>query len=93
MLIHNTVVGDDYVNLTVLEIVVEDNGVGLDEKILRQINDGFKEESETKRGIGLRNAVTRLHMYYGNAGKVRAKTASPTGTRIEVTIPYVEKLD
>lgn len=76
-----------------LKIVVEDNGVGLDEKILRQINDGFKEESETKRGIGLRNAVTRLHMYYGNAGKVRAKTASPTGTRIEVTIPYVEKLD
>ncbi len=76
-----------------LEIVVEDNGVGLDEKILRQINDGFKEESETKRGIGLRNAVTRLHMYYGNAGKVRAKTASPTGTRIEVTIPFVSKQD
>ena len=76
-----------------LEIVVEDNGVGLDEKILNQINEGFKEESETKRGIGLRNAVTRLQMYYGNAGKVRALAVSPTGTRIEVTIPYTEKQD
>ncbi len=76
-----------------LEIVVEDNGVGLDEKILDQINTGFGEESDTKRGIGLRNAVTRLHMYYGNAGKVKAKKAFPTGTIIEVTVPYVEKQD
>jgi hypothetical protein len=32
-------------------------------------------------------------MYYGNEGKVCAKAVNPTGTRIEVTIPYKEKQD
>ena len=76
-----------------LKITVEDNGVGLDEAILNKINNGFTDEESGKRGIGLKNAVTRLQMYYGNAGRVRAQAVNPTGTRIEVFVPYVEKQD
>ena len=76
-----------------LEIVVEDNGVGIDKNMMERINNNTLGEAADKRGIGLKNAVTRLGMYYGNEGKVCAKAVDPTGTRIEVTIPYKEKQD
>ncbi len=76
-----------------LEVVVEDNGIGLDEQMIEKINNNTLGEGADKRGIGLKNAVTRLTMYYGNEGRVKAKSVVPTGTRIEVTIPYSEKQD
>ncbi|MCR5733755.1 MAG: sensor histidine kinase [Lachnospiraceae bacterium] len=79
--------GDD------LKIVVMDNGVGLNEAIIDHINGGFEEESDTKRGIGLRNAITRLKMYYGNAGKIHAQNVPQGGTRIEVTLPFTKRND
>ena len=72
---------------------MEDNGIGLDDNMIERINNNTLGEGADKRGIGLKNAVTRLNMYYGNEGRVAAKAVSPTGTRIEVTIPYSEKQD
>ncbi|MCR4658568.1 MAG: sensor histidine kinase [Lachnospiraceae bacterium] len=73
-----------------LAITIEDNGIGMSEETVKQVNEGFPEDASEGAGIGMKNAVTRLRMYYGNAGRVQAR--SDTGTRIIITIPYCADL-
>lgn len=76
-----------------IEICIEDNGQGMPEELIDQINRGMVEETGAKYGIGMRNASTRLQMYYGKNGKLRVEKANPQGTRILIRIPYKCKSD
>ncbi len=71
-----------------LNILIEDNGVGMDGALMEEVNRGEFEEAGSGAGIGLRNAVTRLLMYYGSAASIHAEAALPSGTRIHISIPY-----
>ena len=47
-------------NKDTVEILIEDNGSGMDDELIDKINRGIYEESGS--GIGMRNAATRLEM-------------------------------
>ncbi|MCR5106703.1 MAG: sensor histidine kinase [Lachnospiraceae bacterium] len=70
-----------------VEIRISDNGPGMDDELIRQINKGIYEDTH-KSGIGMKNAATRLEMYYGKVGKLRVERLEPTGTGVIINIPY-----
>ena len=78
-------------NKDTVEILIEDNGSGMDDELIDKINRGIYEESGS--GIGMRNAATRLEMYYRKEGRLRVEKGQPGGTRIIINIPYRTKSD
>jgi len=76
-----------------IEIRIEDNGPGMDAELMEKINRGVYENVGSGSGIGMRNAATRLEMYYGSEGKLRVENAQPEGTCIIINIPYRIKSD
>ena len=80
-------------NGDIIEIRIEDNGPGMDEELMKKINSGIYEDTGNKSGIGMKNAATRLEMYYGKSGRLRVEKADPHGTRIVIEIPYRVKSD
>lgn len=69
-----------------LTFLVEDNGVGMDEK---EILDLYKKcrENNTKQSIGLKNVYRRLLLCYGEAGMLKIESKKEQGTRISFLIP------
>ena len=76
-----------------IEIRIEDNGSGMDDELMEKINNGIYEDTGSKSSIGLKNAATRLKMYYGKAGSLRIERAKPEGTRVIIRIPFMIKSD
>lgn len=60
-------------------ITVEDNGPGMDERML---------ETSGGRGIGLWNIRERIRLTYGEPYGLRIQSGQDKGTRIVITIPY-----
>ncbi|MFC5402243.1 sensor histidine kinase [Cohnella soli] len=83
-----------------LEIVVADNGVGMEEETLRHLERsleairsmkaGDEEEPELepgRKGIGLQNVHLRLRLLFGEGYGVRIESRLNEGTTVIVTIP------
>ena len=49
-----------------LVLTISDNGIGMDEKTLKSLNDYINGKNEDFRGIALRNINKRLKLNYGN---------------------------
>lgn len=74
-------------------MIVSDNGNGIPEEILREINNGnivFKDEEEH---IGLWNCRKRLHYQYGEEATMNVESKYREGTKIVVAIPEKIKND
>lgn len=68
-------------------ITISDNGKGMPADIVEKCNSmKILEESERKH-IGMANAITRLHMYYGEAGTVKVESSLGQGSKVTITIP------
>ncbi len=76
-----------------LEIRIADNGPGMDPELMEKINSGNYEDGGSGTGIGLKNAATRLAMYYKKAGELHVEKADPEGTLVIIRIPYRMKSD
>lgn len=76
-----------------VEIRIEDNGAGMEDELMEKINNGIYEDTGSKSSIGLKNAATRLKMYYGKVGSLRIERAKPEGTRVIIRIPFMIKSD
>lgn len=76
-----------------VEIRIEDNGTGMEDELMEKINNGIYEDTGFKSSIGLKNAATRLKMYYGKVGSLRIERAKPEGTRVIIRIPFMIKSD
>ena len=76
-----------------LQITIEDNGKGMDPDIIEKINSRDFETLKGNTNIGISNVVTRLEMYYGNEGKMRAEPGRERGSLIIIEIPYKKKTD
>lgn len=76
-----------------LQVVIEDNGCGMGQDkaaAIRQIlcqkkNTGL--ESQRGAGIGIRNVVTRMYMFYGEGLDITLKTSAGGGTVFIFRIP------
>ena len=53
------------------------------------MNAGVFMKSKDKNHIGLENAITRLHIYYGGRSKVQIKSIRNEGTEVLIHIPVV----
>ncbi|KJS20705.1 MAG: hypothetical protein VR72_13035 [Clostridiaceae bacterium BRH_c20a] len=74
-------------------IQVIDNGCGLSDEIIEQVN-AFKEEStlqkSTFKGIGLKNIYKRLQYYYGDNFEFNISVMKGKKTRVIIKLPLVE---
>ncbi len=72
-----------------LYIEIWDNGNGMADTIVEQLNHGEYIRSEEKNCIGMENAITRIQMYYGERAKVKIESKQGEYTRIIIFIPDI----
>lgn len=78
-----------------LLINVTDDGVGMDEAVLEEINrrlvfpDGLKQRDEKSRagGIALANVNNRIKLLFGEQYGLRVSSIKGTGTRVDIQLP------
>lgn len=68
-------------------ISIEDNGSGMTERMVQNINNGIFGNAEDKNHIGMENAITRIRMYYGEKAKIAIQSEVDQGTKVEIWIP------
>lgn len=82
-----------YVREEKLHISIKDNGSGMKEEKLAEIQ---REISEVKaldsKSIGISNVVNRLRMYYQDEAKIEVYSKWQEGTEFRLTIPYSEDM-
>ncbi len=69
-----------------LEMVVQDNGTGMDEETLAKLREDIKHPKESS-GIGLSNIVQRLRLFYGEDYTLDADSKLEEGTIIRISVP------
>ncbi len=76
-----------------IKIEIEDNGCGISDEIVQEMNQGIFRKTEDKNHIGMENAITRLYMYYGEKTKVTIGSRPGEGTLIRIWIPVREAVN
>lgn len=73
-----------------LHIVIEDNGLGIEEEKLTQLLLSLEGERERIGRVGLRNIYERIKLYYGPAYGMTIESKVNEGTKVTVILPLVE---
>lgn len=70
-------------------VIIEDNGVGIDEETLRKINSNVSnyEHKGHTTGLGVRCVAERLEILYGSDFNFKIESKLGVGTRIVMEIP------
>lgn len=76
-----------------LHIEIYDNGRGIPEKTVEQMNLGNFPGSSEKNHIGMENAMNRIHIYYGAKGNVQIESCYGEWTKIIIEVPKDEDSD
>lgn len=72
-----------------LFIRIADNGTGMDREKLRALREGKGVEMEgSTEGIGIRNVIARLALYYGGAERFRMYSIRGRGTLTVIELPF-----
>ncbi|MGA3881972.1 sensor histidine kinase, partial [Bacillus pumilus] len=77
-------------------IRIRDNGMGIKEQEKRRLLSEKEEEDPNilskghSIGIGLRNVMSRLHLFYGGKDALQIDSKPNEGTTIQVAIPMKE---
>ena len=69
-----------------IEIVVEDNGVGMDEDTLEAVREMIDNPGDSA-SIGLSNIVQRLRLFYDDDYQITVDSEEGKGTRIVISLP------
>ena len=87
------------VDENVVEIMVMDDGVGMDEKTLESLHElmridaiGIKRE-DSWQSIGLKNVHDRIHYLYGDPFGVKITSQENIGTMIRIVMPHGDQED
>ena len=70
-----------------LRIRIEDNGTGMSEDRILQLNRLMHDQADGGGHIGVWNVVTRLHRHYGDRAKLRFEQNTPVGSRVLLELP------
>jgi two-component system sensor histidine kinase YesM len=79
-------------------LLVADDGVGMDAKTLRNLNEKLKnedkkmewvDEKENSNGIAMENVNNRLRLLYGEDYGIRVSSTQGVGTEVEIAIPLI----
>ncbi len=69
-----------------LKIEIYDNGRGIPEEAVTRFNRGEFPETEGRSHIGMKNALERIKMYYGENSEVRIESRENEYTRVIIWI-------
>jgi two-component system sensor histidine kinase YesM len=78
-----------------LEIIIQDNGSGLEPHTLQALIDfnnftsGTSDHSPKGMGLGIRNALERMNMYYGHHADYEITSQVGIGTKIRLILPII----
>lgn len=73
-----------------IEIIVQDNGSGLDPDTLHMLVHSKEHNISTKgTGMGIRNVLNRLDMYYGNQANYEISSQVGVGTKVRFVVPAI----
>lgn len=72
-------------------IRIQDNGCGIPEEMVREMNEGIFRKTDNKNHIGMENAITRIHMYYGESAEVKIESRPGQGTMVQILIPVEDE--
>lgn len=70
-------------------IVIKDNGCGIPSEALELLNRGEAPKDDNKNHLGIKNALTRLSMYYQSSEQVSIESEVGLGTTITLRVPKV----
>lgn len=82
--------GEDGRNLV---IMIRDNGVGMSEERVREINDLFETGKSRGSGYGMFNVDQRIKLSYGNDYGLRVESDPGHGTTVTIVTPKVTHLE
>lgn len=77
---------------TKLNLIVEDNGAGMDAELVDLYNQRAREDVPGER-IGLANVFDRIRLYYGNQGSWHISSVKGKGTIVEILVPCITEED
>jgi two-component system sensor histidine kinase YesM len=66
-----------------IAIEISDNGKGIKPEVLLELNKNLEDNT----GIGVKNVLSRIHMYYGERASWDIKSISEKGTKIFIKLP------
>lgn len=70
-----------------LVIVIYDDGIGMQEKLLNELQDMLKKEVNPSNHIGLYNVHKRIQLMYGKAYGIDIKSEVNEGTVVKIILP------
>lgn len=78
-----------------LEITVFDNGVGINEKKLYEMNERLRRGTgqDDFNSIGLQNVQARIKLLYGDAYGLKINSIDGMGTAVKVILPIIKEGD
>ena len=70
-----------------IKIEIQDNGEGIEENILKKINQNEKIVKNDRENIGIKNIVDRMNMHYGEAASVNVTNIDSGGVSVVINVP------
>jgi two-component system sensor histidine kinase YesM len=74
----------------VISILIKDNGSGIEQELLEQINAGNYEFLNKKGQLGIFNAMERFRMYYGERVHIDIQSTEGRGTAVHIEYTEIE---
>lgn len=91
------IAGIGYINIQIAQengqiiFVIADNGMGMDQEKILELQHYFEEASAMADSIGMKNVITRLRIYYGESFTFTIDSKSGEGTRVLLRLPLDKK--
>jgi two-component system sensor histidine kinase YesM len=74
-----------------LILTISDNGIGINDNKLRNLNDYINDRNNGFKGIALRNINKRLKLNYGDEYGLEIFSILEKGTSMVLTLPYITR--
>lgn len=80
------IIGEVYKEKLILEVI--DDGIGMDNIKVMEIQDMISNVENKSNHIGLHNLYRRLELFYGDSKEFKINSIQGEGTNIKISIPY-----
>ena len=72
-------------------IIIEDNGKGMPQELLKNFNNREEAIRDEGKSIGLHNAFSRVNMYYGEEASWNVSSIMGMGTVVTLRLPLIKE--